>query len=67
MEQLGLPHQQKEKLYTLVSILGEPVPYKEGIINLKTSPVQVIIKRYNIEVNFNILPLGQDKAILGII
>ena len=33
---LGLPHQQKEKLYILVSVLKELVLYKEGIINLET-------------------------------
>jgi hypothetical protein len=38
-------------------ILGDLVLYKDRIINLKTRLVQVNIKRQNIIVNFNILPL----------
>jgi hypothetical protein len=48
-------------------ILEDSVLYKDGIINLKTGLVQVNIKRHNIMVNFNILLLGQDEAVLGII
>ena len=48
-------------------ISGKPVPYKNGIINLETKPIQVDIKRRSIIINFNILLLGQDKAILKII
>jgi hypothetical protein len=48
-------------------ISGDLVLYKDRIINLKTGLVQVNIKRYNIMVNFNILLLGQDEAVLGII
>jgi hypothetical protein len=46
-------------------ILGDLVLYKNGIINLETRPVQINIKRRDIIVNFNILLLGQDKAVLG--
>jgi hypothetical protein len=67
VEWLGLPYRQKLKSYTLVIILGDPVLYKDGIINLKTRLVQVNIKERDIMVNFNILLLGQDKAVLGII
>jgi hypothetical protein len=55
------------KLYTLVIILGDLVPYKDRIINLETRLVQINIKGRNIIVNFNILLLGQNKAVLGII
>jgi hypothetical protein len=48
-------------------ISGDPVLYKNGIINLKIRPVQINIKKRNIIVNFNILLLGQDKAVLGMI
>jgi hypothetical protein len=48
-------------------ILKDPVPYKDRIINLKIKLVQVNIKRRNIIMNFNILLLGQDKAVLGMI
>jgi hypothetical protein len=62
-----LLYKQKLKPYTLVIILGDLVPYKDRIINLETGLVQVNIKGYNIIVNFNILLLGQDKVVLGII
>jgi hypothetical protein len=39
VEQLGLPYRQKLEPYTLVTISGDPVPYKDGIINLETGPV----------------------------
>jgi hypothetical protein len=67
VEWLGLPYRQKLEPYTLVTISGDPVPYKDKIINLETGLVQVNIKGYNIIVNFNILLLGQDEAVLGII
>jgi hypothetical protein len=62
-----LLYRQKLKPYTLVIILGDLVLYKDSIINLKTKLVQVNIKRKDIIVNFNILLLGQDKAVLGMI
>jgi hypothetical protein len=48
-------------------ISGDPVPYKDGIINLEIGLIQVSIKGRDIIVNFNILLLGQDKAVLGMI
>jgi hypothetical protein len=39
VEQLGLLYRQKLKPYTLVTILKDPVLYKDGIINLKTGLV----------------------------
>jgi hypothetical protein len=65
VEWLGLLYRQKLELYALVMISGDPVLYKDGIINLETELVQINIKRYNIMVNFNILLLGQDEAVLG--
>ena len=35
------------------------------MINLETGPVQLKIKGRPIKMSFNILPLGQDKAVLG--
>ena len=67
VEQLGIPHREKEKPYSLVTILGEPVLYRDGIINLEIELIQIDIKRRSIIINFNILPLRQNKAILGII
>jgi hypothetical protein len=35
VERLGLLYKQKLEPYTLVTILGDPVPYKDGMINLE--------------------------------
>jgi hypothetical protein len=35
VEQLGLLYKQKLEPYTLVTISGDPVLYKDGIINLE--------------------------------
>ena len=48
-------------------ISGELILYKNSIINLETEPIQVNIKGRSVMINFNILLLGQDKAILEII
>ena len=34
VEQLGILYREKEKPYSLVTILGEPVLYRDNIINL---------------------------------
>jgi hypothetical protein len=60
-------YRQKLEPYTLVIISGELVLYKDRIINLEIGPVQINIKRQDIIVNFNILLLGQDKAVLEMI
>ena len=39
MEQLGILYKEKEYLYLLVIILGEPVLYKDSIINLEIGPI----------------------------
>jgi len=46
-------------------ILGNLINYKGGIINLKTGLVIIRIKGKEITINFNILLLGNDKAVLG--
>jgi hypothetical protein len=45
VERLGLLYKQKLEPYTLVTISKDPVPYKDGIINLKTKPVKVSVKK----------------------
>jgi hypothetical protein len=39
VKQLGLLYRQKLEPYTLVTILGDPVLYKDKIINLETGLV----------------------------
>ena len=64
---MGILYKKKKHLYPLITILGKPVLYKNGIINLETKPIQVNIKGQSIIINFNILPLETDKAVLKII
>ena len=33
---MGIPYRQREHLYPLITILGDLIAYKGGIINLKT-------------------------------
>jgi len=46
-------------------ILGDLINYRKGIINLETGLVIIRIKGKKIIINFNILLLGNDKAVLG--
>ena len=39
IKQLEILYKKKEYPYLLVIILGEPVLYKDSIINLKTGPI----------------------------
>ena len=47
-------------------ILRDLINYRRGIINLKIGPVTIRIKGKEVIMNFNILLLGNDKAVLGI-
>jgi len=47
-------------------ILGDPINYGGGIINLETGLVIVRIEGKEIIINFDILLLGNDEAVLGI-
>jgi hypothetical protein len=67
VKRLGLLYKQKLEPYTLVMILGDLVLYKDKMINLKTGLVQVSIKGRDVMVNFNVLLLGQDEVVLGMI
>jgi len=46
-------------------ILRDPINYRGGIINLEIGPVMTKIKGKEIMMNFNILLLGNDEAVLG--
>ena len=35
VERLGIPHREKKKPYSLVIISGEPILYRDSIINLE--------------------------------
>ena len=61
---MGLPYRQKENLYLLVMISGDLILYGNGMICLKTGPVEIEIKGQKVVVLFNILLLGKNKAVL---
>jgi len=46
-------------------ILGDLINYRGGIINLEIGLVTIRIEGKEITINFDILPLGNDKAVLG--
>ena len=48
-------------------ILGDPISYKNKVIYIKTKPVELRIKGWIIIINFNILLLGKNKAVLKIL
>jgi len=58
--------QQKKYLYLLNLISKNLINYKGGIINLEIGLVITRIKGKEIMMNFNILPLGNNKAVLRI-
>jgi len=39
VKRMGLLYRKKEYPYLLVIILGDPIAYRGGIINLKTGPI----------------------------
>jgi len=46
-------------------ILGDLINYRGGIINLEIGLIIIKIKGKEITINFDILLLGNDKAVLG--
>ena len=66
IKRIGIPYRQKEVPYLLIIISGDPITYRDKMIQLKTEPLSIKLKRQIIEVSFNILPLKKDKAVLRI-
>ena len=58
VERIELLYRQKEHLYLLITVSGDQIAYKGGIINLKTGPIQLTIKGKLVRMSFNILLLG---------
>jgi len=58
-------YQQKEHLYLLVIILKDLINYRRGVINMETELTIIRIKGKEIIISFNILLLGNNKAVLG--
>ena len=64
VKRIKIPYRQKEVLYPLIIISGDPISYSNRIIHFKMELLYIKLKRQIIEVSFNILPLGKDKAVL---
>jgi len=56
---------EKEHLYLLVIILKDPINYRGDIINIEIGLIIIRIEGRTIIMNFNILLLGNNKAVLG--
>ena len=65
VRRIGLLYRDKENLYPLVTISGDPILYRDSIIWIETGLVKVEIKGRKIVISFNILLLGKDEAVLG--
>jgi len=66
IKRIKLPYRQKKNPYLLVTISGDPILYKNGMIHFKTGLVKIEIKRQKVVILFNVLLLGKDKAVLRI-
>ena len=64
VERLKIPYKLKENLYPLVTILGDPIFYKNRVIHIKTELLKLKIKGQRVIISFNILLLGNNKAVL---
>ena len=50
-----------------MTILGDLILYGDGIIYFKTGLMELKIKGRNVVISFDILLLGKDKAVLGML
>jgi len=48
-------------------ILEDPINYRGGIINLEIGLITIKIKGKEVIMNFDILLLGNDKVVLGML
>ena len=67
IKRLGLSYRQKRDLYLLVTISGDPILYKDGIIYLEIKSMEVEVKGQNVVISFDVLLLGKNKAVLGML
>jgi len=67
IKRLGLPYRQKENLYPLMTILGNLILYGAGMIYFKIGLMGLEIEGKYVVIFFNVLLLGKDKAVLGIL
>ena len=65
VKQLKILYRVKEWPYLLITIIGDLISYRGGIINIETEPIQIEIEGRRIIIMFDILPLGKDEVVLG--
>ena len=66
VKRLKILYRLKKSLYLLVTILKILIFYKNEVIYIKTEQVKLRVKEQKVIINFNILLLGNDKAVLKI-
>ena len=64
VERLKIPYKLKKNLYLLVTISENLIFYGNRIIYIKIKLLELKIKRRKVVINFNILLLGNNKAVL---
>jgi len=64
IKRLGLSYRQKRDPYPLITISGDLILYRDGIIYLKTGLVELEIKGKHVVMSFNVLLLRKNKAVL---
>ena len=67
IKRLGLFYRQKRDLYPLMTILKDLILYKDRMIHLEIGLVGLEIKGRHVVMSFDILLLGKDKAVLGML
>ena len=45
IKRMGLFYRQKENSYPLVTILGDPILYKDDMIHFETKPFKIMVKK----------------------
>ena len=64
---LKLPHKQKRDLYPLVTISKDLIIYRDKMIYFKIRLIKLELEGRHIIISFNVLLLGKDKAVLGML
>ena len=67
VKRLKIFYKLKENLYLLVIISGDLIFYRNGVIHIKIKLVELRIEGWKVVINFNILLLENNKAILKIL
>ena len=67
IKRIGLLHRDKENPYLLVTISGDPITYGDGIIRIEIGLVEVEIEGRRVSISFDILLLGKNEAVLGML